>query len=42
MPNAFITSAEKSFAYEIQKGDAISEVVIHFNVTIIEIMQWNV
>ena len=39
MPNAFITSASKSFAYEIQKGDAISEVLIHFNVTIIEIMQ---
>jgi len=42
MPNAFITSASKSFAYEVQKGEAISEVVIHFNVTIIKIMQWNV
>ena len=37
-----MTSASKSFAYEVQKGDAISEVVIHFNVTIIELMQWNV
>ena len=37
-----MTSTSKSAAYEIQKGEAISEVVMHFNVTIIELMQSNV
>ena len=42
MPINFMTSAPKSVAYEIQKGEAISEVVMHFNVTIIELMQSDV